>query len=220
MAKEALSNSVSISELRHMREVEGLTNKEIAKRLDVAPSTISRYLGPQDPEILKRIRRKSGGQHVEQSTIDEILRLYDEGRSINGIAEKLGLGWNTVKADPQDKGPNWKKKKELDAIPVEPIKVEPIAHAEKSVANEEPVVPEVPVQEGEISMLRIISSRQSIRMQGAECQYEVELGAGTDSVTIINSDKQEVAVLDADGLSGLIGELSQILCKMKEAAAA
>ena len=210
MAKEALSNSVSISELRHMREVEGLNNKEIAKRLDVAPSTISRYLGPQDPEILKRIRRKSGSQHVEQGTIDEIRRLYDEGRSINGIAEKLGLGWKTVKAYTQDMGPNWKRKKELDAVPADPVnKYEPVDH-EEDVKNN---------RGGEYPMLRIEIQRHIILIQGAECQYEIELGDGTDSVTILNSDRQEVAVLDADGLSGLIGELSQILCRMKGAAA-
>ena len=216
MAKEALSNSVSISELRHMREVEGLTNKEIAKRLDVAPSTISRYLGPQDPEILKRIRRKSGSQHIEQDTIDEIRRLYDEGRSINGIAEKLGLGWKTVKAYTQDMGPNWKRKKEFvfDTAPEEPIQEEPVQ--EEPVAAEEVTIYD---RRSEYPMLRIVSQRKSIRMQGAECVYEIELGEGTDSVSILNSDKQEVAVLDADGLSGLIGELSQILCKMKEEAA-
>lgn len=208
MTKEPLSKSVSIAELRHMREVDGLTNKEIADRLDVAPTTIAKYLGPAEPGWRSKAGRR-GALHrkTSQETIDEIRRLYMEGRSINGIAEKLGVGWNTVKVHTQDMGPNKKKKYVFDTVP---------AVEEEPVVNEEPVVQ---VQEGVTPMLKIISSRQSIRMQGAECQYEIELGDGTDSVTILNSDKQEVAVLDADGLSGLIGELSQILVKMKGAAA-
>lgn len=208
MTKEPLSKSVSIAELRHMREVDGLTNKEIADRLDVAPTTIAKYLGPAEPGWRSKAGRR-GALHrkTSQETIDEIRRLYMEGRSINGIAEKLGVGWNTVKVHTQDMGPNKKKKYVFDTVP---------AVEEEPVVNEEPVVQ---VQEGVTPMLKIISSRQSIRMQGAECQYEIELGDGTDSVTILNSDRQEVAVLDADGLSGLIGELSQILVKMKGAAA-
>lgn len=208
MTKEPLSKSVSIAELRHMREVDGLTNKEIADRLDVAPTTIAKYLGPAEPGWRSKAgRRGSLHRKTSQETIDEIRRLYMEGRSINGIAEKLGVGWNTVKVHTQDMGPNKKKKLVFDTVP---------AIEEEPVVNEEPVVQ---VQEGVTPMLKIISSRQSIRMQGAECQYEIELGDGTDSVTILNSDRQEVAVLDADGLSGLIGELSQILVKMKGAAA-
>lgn len=211
MTREPLSKSISVSELRHMREEEGLTNKEIADRLDVAPTTIAKYLGPAEPGWRSKAGRR-GALHrkTSQETIDEIRRLYREGHSINGIAEKLGVGWNTVKVHTQDMGPNRKKKFVFDTVPA--VEEEPVIH-------EEPVVQEVPVQEGEISMLKVISQRQSIRMQGAECQYEIELGDGTDSVTVLNSDGQEVAVLDADGLSGLIGELSQILVRMKGAAA-
>lgn len=209
MTKEPLSKSVSISELRQMRE-EGLTNKEIAARLDVTPTTIARYLGPIEPGWKPKVERR-GGLRIQtpQETIDEIRRLYSEGRSINGISERVHVSWETVKKYTRDLGPNRKKKKELVFDTVPAIEEEPIV-------NEEPVVQE---QEGVTTMLKIISQRQSIRMQGAECQYEIELGDGTDSVTILNSDKQEVAVLDADGLSGLIGELSQILVRMKGAAA-
>ena len=51
-ARPKLTDSVSVSELMTMRE-SGLTNAEIAKRLDVTPAAIYKYIGKQPPEISK-----------------------------------------------------------------------------------------------------------------------------------------------------------------------
>ena len=52
-----LTNSISISELKHMREVEGLSNGEIAKKLDVHVSTIRGLIGGHPDG--KRAKHKS-----------------------------------------------------------------------------------------------------------------------------------------------------------------
>lgn len=52
-----LSDSISISELMHMREVEGLSNGEIAKKLDVHVSTIRGLIGAHPDG--KRAKRKN-----------------------------------------------------------------------------------------------------------------------------------------------------------------
>lgn len=54
MAKIKLTESVSVSELKHMREVEGLSNAEIAKRVGCAVSTAIAYIGKQPVEMTKR----------------------------------------------------------------------------------------------------------------------------------------------------------------------
>lgn len=46
MGRSSLLDSVSVQELQEMRD-SGLTNMEIAKRLDVGYSTVCRYLGRQ-----------------------------------------------------------------------------------------------------------------------------------------------------------------------------
>ena len=51
-----LTDSISISELMHMREVEGLSNGEIAKKLDVHVSTIRGLIGAHPDG--KRAKRK------------------------------------------------------------------------------------------------------------------------------------------------------------------
>ena len=54
MTKIKLTESVSVSELKHMREVEGLSNAEIAKRVGCAVSTVIAYIGQQPVEMTKR----------------------------------------------------------------------------------------------------------------------------------------------------------------------
>lgn len=232
MTKEPLSKSVSVSELLYLRNVEHLTNRQIGEKLDVHPATILRYIGP-DVRKPDRPNEVSRGRKITTKVVAEIRELYTQGKSINGIAEQLGIGWSTVKKYVSDLGPNKKKPgdtgtevvvQEDAAEELPETKQEPEPPAEEPVPEPAPTEPEEPVkpaavQEGEKPMLQIISSRQTIRMKGAECQYLLEFGCGTDTVTILNEDNQELAVLDAEGLTGFIGELSQILCRMKEAAA-
>lgn len=52
---EMLAKSISWSELVYLREVEKLTNKEIAKRYDIAYTTVLKYIGRQ-PKGLKKDR--------------------------------------------------------------------------------------------------------------------------------------------------------------------
>lgn len=51
-----LSNSISVAEMMHMRNEEGLSNGEIAKRLGIHISTVIKYIG-KHPDG-KRARRK------------------------------------------------------------------------------------------------------------------------------------------------------------------
>lgn len=44
--KESLLKSVDMSTLLYMRNVEHMTNREIAQRLDVSTATIRKYIGP------------------------------------------------------------------------------------------------------------------------------------------------------------------------------
>ncbi len=63
--KIKLTDSVSISELKHMREVEGLSNAEIAKRIGCAVSTVIAHIGKQPKEMTKRTQL-AGMHRVKQ----------------------------------------------------------------------------------------------------------------------------------------------------------
>lgn len=65
MAKIKLAESVSISELKHMREVEGLSNAEIVKRIGCAVSTMIAHIGKQPVEMTKR-NQMAGMRKVKQ----------------------------------------------------------------------------------------------------------------------------------------------------------
>ena len=203
MYKNALSQSVSVSELRQMRD-SGMTNREIAKQLDVHPSTVGRYLGPADMQT--RSRHRNQCREITPELIADIQRLFGEGRSINSIAERFGVGWQTVKKIVT----GTKREPERTEEPAVQSPAEPVPAAA-------PVEQETP--KGEEPMLQIISRRQTIRMQGAECQYLLELGSGADTVTIVNADGKELAVLDAEGLAGFMGELGRILRALRGEAA-
>ena len=53
MYKRSLDKSISISELKHLRE-EGLTNQQIADRCGCAYSTVHRLIGPQPDGLRKK----------------------------------------------------------------------------------------------------------------------------------------------------------------------
>ena len=57
MRGKSLLNDISMQELSTMRE-NGMTNREIAEKLDVAYSCIHRILGPQPDGMRAKTRRK------------------------------------------------------------------------------------------------------------------------------------------------------------------
>lgn len=66
MAKRIkLTDTISISELKHMREVEGLSNAEIAKRIGCAVSTVIDHIGKQPKEMTKR-NQMAGMRRVKE----------------------------------------------------------------------------------------------------------------------------------------------------------
>ena len=65
MAKIKLTESVSISELKHMREVEGMSKADIAKRVGCAVSPVIAYIGKQPVEMTKR-NQMAGMRKVKQ----------------------------------------------------------------------------------------------------------------------------------------------------------
>lgn len=198
MVKEPLTKSVSVEELRHMREVEGLTNKEIAKRLDVSATTVGKYLGPADPDWRARAAKLGGmTRGCPQKTVDEIRRLYSEGCSISGIQDRVHVSWETVKKYTKDLGPNRKKKKK--------------AVTQQTAQMETPVVSAAaaPVTTARTPVCTILSSRRTVKLQGLECQYEVETDGKTGTLTVTNGTS-EVAIFDAGSLDAFIAELTMI----------
>lgn len=198
MIKEPLTKSVSVEELRHMREVEGLTNKEIAKRLDVSATTVGKYLGPADPDWRARAARLGGmTRGCPQKTVDEIRRLYSEGYSISGIQDRVHVSWETVKKYTKDLGPNRKRKKKAapqQTAPAE-VKTTPAAAA--------------PVTTARTPVCTVVSSRRTVKLKGLECQYEVETDGKTGTLTVTNGTS-EVAIFDAGSLDAFISELTMI----------
>ena len=205
--KQPLSKQVSVSELRHMREVDGLTNKEIAQRLDVSASTIGKYLGPPEPGWQARAGKKGGRGRLSQETIDEIRRLYKEGHSINGIQEKVHVSWETVKRYTKDLGPNRKKKHVQEPVFQEPVYQSPTFEGTPLVKAVTTVAQ--PVTTVRKPVCEVISSRRTVKLKGLECQYEVETDGTTGTLTVVNGTS-EVAIFDTSTLDAFIEELTMI----------
>ena len=189
MQRQPLNKSVSIQELMHMRDVEHLSNSEIARRLDVNPSTIFRYIGPADPSC--RAKGKNNGRPLTQELIDQIRELYQAGRSVNGISEKLGIGWATVKKYTCGISRPGKKQ------PEEPFRFDP---PEEVMAE---------LHEEDSTMLEIISQKRTVHLKGSECRYEVETDGEKGTLTIINGET-EVIMFDRASLGTFIKELENI----------
>lgn len=82
MNREPLTNSVSVQELLEMRE-SGMTNQQIAERLDVGCSTICRYIG-RNPKRAKKVNFKpekvSKTPHLLK-TVEETIKLQGKQNS-------------------------------------------------------------------------------------------------------------------------------------------
>ena len=191
MNKAPLSKSVSIQELRYMRD-QGMNNREIAKALDVSPATVGRYLGPQD---IKARSKKHNCKEVTSEMADEIRRMYGEKRSINSIANRFDIGWQTVKKIVAGS----KMKFDDPAEIMEPgaqVTVDP--------------KPEAPDAKKENDMLAVLSKRQTIRLAGSECLYEIESGMNEQSMLSLIFGDTVRMILDSASLQTFIGELTKI----------
>ena len=51
MNRKSVRLEVTPAEMRYLRETEGLTNKQIAERLDCAPATVYRYIGKRSNAV-------------------------------------------------------------------------------------------------------------------------------------------------------------------------
>ena len=193
MVKEPLTKSVSVAELLHMRNEDHLTNRQIAERLDVHPATILRYIGP---DIRQPVQPRKGKRCVVTTKlVDSMREMYLDGKSINTIAEHVGLSWKTVKKYIADLGPNRKKKLQPEAqdpvgVPATPVAAVPVVTARTPVCT-------------------VVSSRRTVKLKGLECQYEVETDGKTGTLTVTNGSS-EVAIFDAGSLDAFIAELTMI----------
>lgn len=178
--KERLTNTVSLQELQYMRDQEHLSNAEIAKRLDVSHGTIVKYLG-------KSPFQKKGGrrERITAQDIRTIQDMYRNGASYEMIAEAVSCSSTSVRKYTKD-----------------------IQRTKKPVST--PVVVSMPTEERkQNSMFNVISSRRNVRLGGSEYQYEVDIGGGKDTVTVING-AVDMAIFDAESLDRFIDELRQI----------
>lgn len=70
MARPSLFNEVSVQEMLDMRNIEGLSNSEIAERLDVSDQTIRRYIGASN---IRRSPRSKPEEIVEEPAFAGLL---------------------------------------------------------------------------------------------------------------------------------------------------
>ena len=186
--KECLTNTVSLQELQYMRDQEHLTNAEIAKKLDVSAATIAKYIGKSPYR-----KRRSSYSAADIKTIQE---MYRNGATYDMIQEAVSCSSNTVRR--YTKGI---RRKEPAAAP---------AAASAPAVTSAPVIVSTPVVERmQSNMFKVISSRRNVRLGGSEYQYEVDLGSGRDTVTVINGSV-DMAIFDAESLDRFIDELRQI----------
>ena len=57
MKKQKITDTISVAEMLHMRNVEGMSNAEIAKRIGCALSTVIGYIGRQPREMTLKARK-------------------------------------------------------------------------------------------------------------------------------------------------------------------
>ena len=70
MARPSLFNEVSVQEMLDMRNIEDLSNSEIAERLDVSDQTIRRYIGASN---IRRLPRSKPEEIVEEPAFAGLL---------------------------------------------------------------------------------------------------------------------------------------------------
>ena len=124
MKKQKITDTISVAEMLHMRNVDGMSNKEIAQRIGCAISTVIDHIGRQPREMT--LKARSAGmrkfKHEEPSTpVGEPTKPHES------FADLVAR----VKAEAAIE----KNKKELG---LEPTNTKPEPESMKAVALEEP----------------------------------------------------------------------------------
>lgn len=85
MRTTTFQKQVSVGEVKYMHD-QGMSNKDIAKRLGTTCTTINQYF----PEEKRRYTK------VTKSDVDEMVRHFDYGDSVQTIAAKFNCSTSTV----------------------------------------------------------------------------------------------------------------------------
>lgn len=202
MYMEPLNKQVSIQELMYMREKQHMSNMQIARQLNVSYGTILRYLGKQG-ETSKTVGSNCGNK-ITEDMIARIQEMRQQGRSINGIAEKLGISWKTAQRYARVRMPQAE-----DAGNGLESDDAPDGEREDSAMQAYDDQEEPMRENAGTAELTVLHRQQHIRLKGSECEYEVETGGGSDSITVI-SGKTEVLIFDRGSLLRFINELQTI----------
>ena len=92
-----LSNSISVAEMMHMRNEEGLSNGEIAKRLGIHINTVIKYIGKHPDGKRARRKPKSLPTLTEKTEVPETPRKSFAERCEEALGEPMVL--HTLKHD-------------------------------------------------------------------------------------------------------------------------
>lgn len=207
-ARPKLTDSVSVSEMMALRE-SGLTNAEIAQRLDTSVSSVIKYIGKQPPHL-----HKPTGYHAHKArkVAEELKRQREEDEAARKKAEDI---WNEKLAAAQ-------AAMAAEEETVEVIHItEPAGHETvDAILDEEPVrfaeddFPSImkanrePVWEGGLKVISRVTHAES-----ATARYTVDTFAGQVKVT--NKATNLTDIYTAEELQARIDELSEILAMMK-----
>ena len=180
-ARPKLTDSVSVSELLTMRE-KGMSNKEIAKSLDVSPATIYAYIGKQPPELHLPCGHAGAIAKREREAYEHQRK---EERAAQREANKI-----------------WEE--QFAALTAEqPVVVSPIP----AVAEEEPSINDVKHEKPWDGGLKVIS--RITHAESADWRYTIDTSNGT--VKVSNKITGKCTCVDDQELRNYIDELNGIL---------
>ena len=75
MAKRKVLDDLTVAEMRNMRNLDGLSNAEIAQRLDISVPTVYRYIGP----------RRAQPDEANRSNAQRSERVWDAAHSLTRL---------------------------------------------------------------------------------------------------------------------------------------
>jgi DNA-binding CsgD family transcriptional regulator len=192
----SLRHEVSVEEMRYMEDQEGLTRQEIAKRLDVSPTTVTYYLG------LKENDKQSIKARLPEKTVNQIISLRKKNFTYPEIAKELGISiptarlyCTTYRDKIHDKG--------QDVMTIEPQKP---AECKPTAL---PVIKDSPKPEAGQTMFLVLDEKRTVRLQGNEFKYEVVKGGDMDGLTV-TFGPTDVAIFDRESLNTFIKELTEL----------
>lgn len=64
--RRKITDSVSVEEMLNMREKERLINSEIARRLDISPITVTKYIGQTPKDLLKQFQSERAKKNMDK----------------------------------------------------------------------------------------------------------------------------------------------------------